>query len=531
MDVSVNQTWDRKVHDREVHMKRKKLAASLLALLMASTTITACGSSDSKTEPAAGGDSGEAVEVDTSIDMEGEPYTVNFCYFVAQEGADQQKVNEAVNELTMRELNMKVNMIPMTFGTYNNQIQLMLSSGEDLDVFPAFANRMADYITSQYIVDLNDYEAYLTGVKEVMGEEDYYAGTVAGFPRMQERGYPAGLVVRKDIMDELGYSIEDFQGIRPGDWDSYQKVTDLFAAVHEAYPDMVVFDGGVSLGTSTYAWTDVLSDTFGVLENYGQTTTVTNWFESEEFYQLAKLHRTWFEKGYESADIATNTDSGEIKMKAGNCFSFLLYYKPNTAAEKLSQTGYEVEVIELSDACKMTTGVASAVYSIANASKDKMKAAQFLNWAYTNGEFNDLLNWGIEGLDWVVDEDGNATYPEGITAATCGYHNDFGWIYPNQFAGHAWTGNPSDIWDQYKEYNDSMLTSKAYGFQLDTTPIATEIAQLNTVWEQYQKDVCFGILDPDTAIKEMNDAMYAAGLQTVIDEKQKQLDEWLAAQN
>ena len=76
-----------------------------------------------------------------------------------------------------------------------------------------------------------------------------------------------------------------------------------------------------------------------------------------------------------------------------------------------------------------------------------------------------------------------------------------------------------------------MMTSKAYGFQLDTTPVATEIAQLNTVWSQYQKDVCFGILDPDTAIKEMNDAMYAAGLQTVIDEKQKQLDEWLAAQN
>ena len=45
------------------------------------------------------------------------------------------------------------------------------------------------------------------------------------------------------------------------------------------------------------------------------------------------------------------------------------------------------------------------------------------------------------------------------------------------------------------------------------------------------QDVCFGILDPDTAIKEMNDAMYAAGLQTVIDEKQKQLDAWLAERN
>lgn len=520
-------------------MKAKKIFATLMAATMAATVLAGCGgSSGSSAGSSASAPASQETasgEADTSIDMEGEPYTVNFCYLVAQEGADQQKVNEAVNELTMRELNMKVNMIPMTFGTYSNQIQLMLSSGEDLDIFPAFAANMADYITSQYIVDLNDYEPYLTGVMDVMGEEDYYAGTVAGFltgfPRMQERGYPAGLVVRKDIFDELGYKIEDFAGIRPDNWDDYQKITDLFAAVHEAYPDMVVLDGTVSLGTSTYAWTDVLSDTFGVLENYGQTTTVTNWFETDQFYQLAKLHRTWFENGYESADIATNTDSGEIKMKAGNCFSFLLYYKPNTAAEKLSQTGYEVEVIELSDACKMTTGVASAVFSIANASKDKVKAAQFLNWAYTNGEFNDLINWGVEGLDWVEDENGNACYPEGVTAATCGYHNDYGWIYPNQFAGHAWVGNDADIWDQYKVYNDSMMTSKAYGFQLDTTPVATEIAQLNTVWSQYQKDVCFGILDPDTAIKEMNDAMYAAGLQTVIDEKQKQLDEWLAAQN
>ncbi|WP_369523751.1 DUF3502 domain-containing protein [Neglectibacter timonensis] len=32
-------------------------------------------------------------------------------------------------------------------------------------------------------------------------------------------------------------------------------------------------------------------------------------------------------------------------------------------------------------------------------------------------------------------------------------------------------------------------------------------------------------------MKEFNDALYAAGLQTVMDEKQRQLDAWLAELN
>ena len=34
----------------------------------------------------------------------------------------------------------------------------------------------------------------------------------------------------------------------------------------------------------------------------------------------------------------------------------------------------------------------------------------------------------------------------------------------------------------------------------------------------------------ETAIQEYNDALYAAGLQDIIDEKQAQLDAWLASQ-
>lgn len=179
---------------------------------------------------------------------------------------------------------------------------------------------------------------------------------------------------------------------------------------------------------------------------------------------------------------------------------------------------------------KNTNAVNSALISVANASKDPQKAAIFLNWIYTSQEFNDLINWGIEGEDWVLTEDGLAAYPDGVDANSVGYHNDFGYVYPNQFAGHPWTGNPADIWEQYEAYNAGIMTSKAYGFTFDSTPVATEEAQLVAVRDQYWKDLAFGAVDFDEKFQEFNDALYAAGLQTVMDEKQRQLDEWLAAQ-
>ena len=516
-------------------MKKRQLQALALAALMAASTLTACGSSGSSTSTTAkssdGSESGE--EVDTSIDMEGEPYTVNFLYLVAMEGSDQQAVNEAVNELTMKELNMKVNMIPMTFGTYNNQLSLMLSSGEPLDIFAGFSGQFATYIASDYIINLDDYSEYTKDIYEVMGEEDADAGHMGdflvGFSNMKERSYPAGLICRKDIFEELGFSLDDFN-VTVDDYSSFDKITELFAAVHEAYPDMVVFDGTSTMGIQTESYGDNMGNVYGYLENYGQTTTVTNWFESEQYRKFAEINREWFQAGYTSKDIATNTDSGELKVKAGNCFSYITNVKINTDVEKLAQTGYEVVVIPLSERMKHTNAVCADLLCVCSAAEDPVKAVQFLNWSYTSQEFNDLINWGIEGVDWELTEDGMARYPDGVDASSVGYHNDYGFIYPNQFVGHAWEGNPSDIWEQYEVYNEETPTSQAFGFFFDATEVETQITQLQSVYDQYYKMVAFGVVDPDEGIQEFNDALYAAGLQDVIDAKQAQLDEWLAAQ-
>ena len=47
-------------------------------------------------------------------------------------------------------------------------------------------------------------------------------------------------------------------------------------------------------------------------------------------------------------------------------------------------------------------------------------------------------------------------------------------------------------------------------------------------WTKYS--IVCGVTDPDEIIPELNEKLYKAGLQKVIDEKQRQFDEWLAAQ-
>lgn len=529
-------------------MKAKKIISLLLALALVAALFAGCGGdggnsstpsqdSSSESSPAESGESGESSpeggEAEGAGKVDGGGYEVNYLYMIAQEGPNQNKVNQAVSELAEKELNMKVNMIPMTWGTYSSQLSMMLAAGEPLDIFPAFSSSFSTYIESQYVVDMSQYLDDLKDAQQVLGEDfncGYIGDFLIGLGQMKERGYPTGLVARKDIFDELQCKVEDFN-VTVEDYSSFDQIGELFEKVKAAHPEMICLDGSSIMALQTIDWYDGLGDNFGVLENYGQTTTITNWFESDQYKTFCEIGKDWFDKGYSSQDIAVNSDSGEIKMKAGNCFSFITAIKPNTNIEKQAQTGYEVVVIPLGgNCCKSTSAVTSAMLSVANSAEDPQKAVQFMNWTYVSQEFNDLINWGIQGEDWVLTDDGLAAYPEGVDASSVSYHNDMGYIYPNQFAGHPWEGNPVDIWEQYGAYNDGLMKSKAFGFNYNAAPVTNEIAQLTSVYEQYSKDLAFGVVDIDSKIKEFNDALYAAGLQTVMDEKQRQLDEWLANQ-
>ena len=88
-------------------------------------------------------------------------------------------------------------------------------------------------------------------------------------------------------------------------------------------------------------------------------------------------------------------------------------------------------------------------------------------------------------------------------------------------------GDP-DAWNQVKEQNESAVSSTCLGFALDVTNIQNEIANCNTVWDKYKNDLLTGASDPATAVPACIEELKAAGLDTVIEEAQKQVDEFFA---
>ncbi len=516
-------------------MKNKFLAllSLIMTVVLLTGTLAGCGS-DNTAGGTAGEDAqaGEAADSSTAANDE-EMYQAVLVYVVAQDSQDQEKVNERFNELTREQLNMEVTLMPMTFSTWGSQLPLMLAGGEQVDLFPMFSSNAVTYAASDYLVDLTPYLENAPYIVELLGMDAIKCCTVGdliyGIPTMKERSMPNAMVLRTDCLEAAG--------IDPASVKTYEDITAAYEKVQALYPDMIMFGGSAGgMSAATPGGQTVSFDGLGqvtgtgVLENYGQTTTVTNFYESEDFRYLVDLVRDWYQKGYVAKDMATSIDSGEAQMRAGNLFSYMTNSKPNTKQEKDDQTGYDTTIVPV-DTNMMTTGGINAIsFGVGAGSPKPEKAMELLNWISQTKEANDLLNWGVEGVHWVEQADGTANFPEGVTAESCGYHQNMGYILPNQFNSHVWDGNSADIFEQYQEVDGNAIPSMAYGFTPDLTSVTDQIAAVTDVTSQYLGQITTGSVDPGPAIDDFNQALYSAGLQDIIDTKQEQLDAWLAQQ-
>ena len=103
----------------------------------------------------------------------------------------------------------------------------------------------------------------------------------------------------------------------------------------------------------------------------------------------------------------------------------------------------------------------------------------------------------------------------------------------NQMISYVWSdgSKSADYWNKLQAHNDWGVVSKTFGFNWDSTQYSTQITALSNALSTYRAALetgSVGAANVESTLKELNDALYAAGLQDVMDAKQAQLDEWLA---
>ena len=170
-----------------------------------------------------------------------------------------------------------------------------------------------------------------------------------------------------------------------------------------------------------------------------------------------------------------------------------------------------------------------ALFAInAAAPEENVKAClKYMELLYTDVIFRDTLAYGIEGEHF--------NYYEGTVIRT--KEGAEGYLMDTFVTGPAISATvvsaseellaDPDQWNKvYQGYN-SAKQSDTKGFSFNAENYEAEIAAMDALWNSYYYDLVTGTIDPDAKMEELKGLMEDAGLLTVQDEAQKQLDEYL----
>lgn len=525
-------------------MKKRFLAMFLAATMVLG--MAACGDSGSPTGGDSGNDGGSGSSNEGGSDAgadnsggessgeEGDPVKLVMAMrtfgAVPTEGEVDQ-VEEAINAITREKINAEVELLIIQGSSYTQQMTLMLSGSEQLDVMGLSSAMMSSVVASEQVRDLEELlDTYGQEIKGILGEEllscGEYDGTQYFVPVMCDLTLGMGYyTMRKDLVDKYNIDVDSIK--------TYDDLTEVFQTVHDNEPNLTIVgvpSAGYSFMQYNCAW-DKLGNYFGVLDNCGQDDlTVVNLFETENYKTYLNVMRDWYQRGFISADITNSTEGGAAQMKAGTLFAYCNSNKPGIDTQEQQNAGCEVVGCQVLDSIAWSAN--NWQWSIPENSVNPEKAMEFLNLLYTDAELLNLIVYGIEGEDYVLHEDGRVGYPEGVDATNVGYSmSGMLWSFGNEFNAYVWETNDPDVWEQTKEWNKTGLKSKAYGFVFNPTPVSNEIAAVQNVYDQYRMSLECGVVDPESTLEEMNEQLKAAGLDVIIAEKQAQLDKWAQENN
>lgn len=545
---------------------KRKLLALLLSSVMASALLAGCGktpesdSASAQTEEgkaatgetqtqAAGneGSSGDNTEsaaspaqqaiADRKAEAEktGEYEQVVFAFYTwTGRPAGTDRVQEAMNEYTREKLGLEVELLPMDSASYAQDIRLMLSSGEKVDLFDVDAIGYSAAVNDGYCMDLEEnglFQDYGQGIAQVLAPEYVNAlrvdGILYGLTPIRDLAIASGtFCIGQEYLDGIGYdynSNKEKDGVIHTD---FAEIDEIFAQLHEKYPDKYVFTGGDNVFLQGSIVDNVGGDWFGVLIDPVNSLKVENLFTSDIFKERCQIMYDWNKKGYISKDSLTDDTAISAKVKAGNYMAMMSQGKPGYQTQISAECGRTMELFQVDENIMKSSTVTGVVTSINQNCENPVAAMQLWDALYTDPYLSNLLMWGEEDVDYKVTEDGHIIFADGVNADNAEFYHTMNWELPNQYIAHVWEGDPLDLGAQMTAFNDGAVKSKALGFAFDNSEMASEYTALKNIYDEYAKQLMMGFLDPEVGIPEMESKMESAGLMDYIAAKQAALDAW-----
>ncbi|WP_321003685.1 ABC transporter substrate-binding protein [Eisenbergiella porci] len=501
-----------------------RLGMTVLTAAMLTLPITGCGGSSDTgaagSTSAAGNASSAAAGSETDNDEIVKLRVWGFGYTATSD--DCAAVAEAINEITRDEIGVEIELVRSGDG---EKLNLALTSGEQLDLvnYHTYSGGLVTLVNNGMATPLEELvEQYGQDAVSAVGEENLAMGKVNGtlysIPNVTCFANSYGMAVRQDILEELD--------VDPKTVKTWEEMHDLLVRVKEAHPDMYPVVNSWAGGgmQKTFAFDNLGTgfwDALGILENvHDGSTKVVNMYETDSYREFCEMMYQWKQDGLLMPDVTT---SNENNLCSSVGFAAFENNGPLKSQQLSKDWGKEGVVIELVSPF-ITSDAGGSSFFIPSVSKHPEKAMQLWNLMYKNKEIANLLTNGIEGVHYEYTDESRSSVRslEGST------WDSMDWPWPNSSLAAVYEGTDPDIWAQNIEFSNSASVSPALGFRFDNSSVLNEITACNNVIAKYDVGLRWGELDPEEALPKFNEELKAAGLDTIIAEKQAQLDAFLA---
>lgn len=487
-------------------MSRKKnsFTLALSLLLVMSIVLSACGGSKNESSE---GTAEKPVEL--------------IWYTIGTPQKDVDKVMAEVSKYTAEKIGVTVKMNMIDWGDYSQKLQVMTASGEAVDIMFT-ASWAFDYVQNarkgafmqvddllkehgQGIIDTLD-PAFLEGSK--------IDGHNYGIPANKE--LPAQEVWRfnKQFVDKYKLDISKVYTL--------ESLEPFLKTIKENEPDVYPF--AVDKNQMPYVPYDYIIEKLPMAVSLDTTDyKVVNVLDTPEMKQILNTMHKYYKAGYIPTEAATMDSMTDVQT-TGKWFADRATSQPFADNLWSASYGYPVVSTPASDALIYNWSVMGSMQAISANSKYPEKAMEFLNLLNTDPVLRNMVDSGIEGVHYKkasdnvmenLDESKNYDMPT--------------FSLGNVMLTYLNTTDPTNKWEEFKKFNDAGTEAPLLGFNFDTSKVTTEIASVNNVKEEYWAALMTGTVDPETYLARANEKFKAAGLDKIMAEAQRQLDEWRAA--
>ena len=521
----------------------KKLLASTLAGCMVIGSLAACGSTDTAAQDSAVKEteakttesvSEPAAEKEAEA-AKGEPTNLilfNVCGDLAE---DHEEVWGKINEILTEKINVTVEYRNITWAEYDQKYPMIISSGEQVDILYCMNGTWQNYVEKGAFMDLTELApVYAPNLLRAYSEDQIQASTMDDKLWIMPPNYSVqvinGVAVRGDLMDK--YGIEEIKNA--------DDFVDYLTAVYENEEGFTLFQDNSRLiptgSTGTVGEWSALGGTSNLFFFNGSEGA--DYTDIRLPYEIDRQIADWeaVSRAYEAGVVPKDVLMTQVVSHEAFAEGTLPAACVNTG--NFSGTGVWGKIMEEHPEWDVRwycfdPEISPVVSPIANGwvipatAKNPELSLQVMELLAMDEELNRLVNYGIEGKHYVINEDGQRDLPEGVTAEERGY-NGYGSIHWSKEFKLADAGTWPEYESTLSAYVDRGHISPLNGFSPDFTAVETELANMTALWSEYVKSLDYGVLPVSETIEEVKSAMEAAGAEKVREEIKAQIAAFLA---